>query len=431
MSDTHTLHVDRCTLCVCVSSTPSGTLRVCFLSLSVDPRTSMGGFWAAWALLVAVAPGPFKPEARYGFLSGNVSSIPDFPVTLDGTSRAVFRLDEICSSNCAPRVEGFNFSPPSAAATTAPAAHGLSDVSQHASPSVRDPLVVVLDRFVPLSGQIPPLWGTSVDNLEHNLSRFSSPSLARYLGHGPGPPEPNGVRPPAPAADPSFPLYRGRLPVGPASSDHPLRYPLRASYDPHEHLWAQLYLFYALQLSRRRARTVPSVYRCAYGTLSDAALDFEACLPPVRDHPSARALARADHRNTLAHARHQRLQRAAGDFAISRIARALTTLHCLFTPALAAMLRVHLVFLSALSPPLWSLKRPDITYNPISPFIDEDDFNRSDGLHTFSDASWSSPNPMGGHVSCMRMALSLGLPALSKSHVIRLPKPKLRPALPP
>ena len=44
------------------------------------------------------------------------------------------------------------------------------------------------------------------------------------------------------------------------------------------------------------------------------------------------------------------------------------------------------------------LKRPDITYNPISPFIDEDDFNRSDGLHTFSDASWSSPNPMGGHV---------------------------------
>ena len=69
----------------------------------------MGWFAAAWALL-AVAPGPYEPEARYGFPSGNVSSIPDFPVTLDGTSRAVFRLDEICSSNCAPRVEGFNFS---------------------------------------------------------------------------------------------------------------------------------------------------------------------------------------------------------------------------------------------------------------------------------------------------------------------------------
>ena len=62
----------------------------------------MGWFVAAWALL-AVAPGPYEPEARYGFPSGNVSSIPDFPVTLDGTSRAVFRLDEICSSNCAPR----------------------------------------------------------------------------------------------------------------------------------------------------------------------------------------------------------------------------------------------------------------------------------------------------------------------------------------
>ena len=36
----------------------------------------MGGFWAAWALLAA-APGPFKPEARNGFPSGNVSSIPE------------------------------------------------------------------------------------------------------------------------------------------------------------------------------------------------------------------------------------------------------------------------------------------------------------------------------------------------------------------
>ena len=64
--------------------------------LKLDPLASMGWFVAAWALL-AVAPGPFEPEARYGFPSGNVSSIPDFPVTLDGTSRAVFRLDEICS----------------------------------------------------------------------------------------------------------------------------------------------------------------------------------------------------------------------------------------------------------------------------------------------------------------------------------------------
>ena len=211
---THSTRRQMYIVCVCVSSTlrvpfryPSGSL----LRSKLDPLASMGWFAAAWALL-AVAPGPYEPEARYGFPSGNVSSIPDFPVTLDGTSRAVFRLDEICSSNCAPRVEGFNFSPPSAAATTAPAAHGLSDVSQHASPSVRDLLVVVLDRFVPLSGQIPPLWGTSVDNLEHNLSRFSSPSLARYLGHGPGPPEPNGVRPPAPAADPSL-STRLRIPI--------------------------------------------------------------------------------------------------------------------------------------------------------------------------------------------------------------------------
>ena len=53
----------------------------------------MGWLWVAWALL-AVAPAPIEPEARYGFPSGNISTIPDFPVTLDGLSRVVFRLDE-------------------------------------------------------------------------------------------------------------------------------------------------------------------------------------------------------------------------------------------------------------------------------------------------------------------------------------------------
>ena len=69
----------------------------------------MGWLWVAWALL-AVAPAPIEPEARYGFPSGNISTIPDFPVTLDGLSRVVFRLDETSSSNCAPspRVEGFH-----------------------------------------------------------------------------------------------------------------------------------------------------------------------------------------------------------------------------------------------------------------------------------------------------------------------------------
>ena len=99
---------------------------------SVDMRltstlASMGWLWVAWALL-AVAPAPLEPEARNGFPSGNISTIPDFPVTLDGLSRVVFRLDETSSSNCAPRVEGFHFSPPPAAATAAPTAHGLRDV---------------------------------------------------------------------------------------------------------------------------------------------------------------------------------------------------------------------------------------------------------------------------------------------------------------
>ena len=114
-------------VCVCVQHpsfvrVPFGFASCDLVSISLqsfDPLASMGWFWAAWALL-AVAPGPFEPEARYGFPSGNISTIPDFPVTLDGLSRVVFRLNETSSSNCAPRVEGFHFSPPPAAATAAP-----------------------------------------------------------------------------------------------------------------------------------------------------------------------------------------------------------------------------------------------------------------------------------------------------------------------
>ena len=47
MSDTHTLHVDRCTLCVCVCPAPfgypSGTLRVRFFVLSLIPLRAWGG----------------------------------------------------------------------------------------------------------------------------------------------------------------------------------------------------------------------------------------------------------------------------------------------------------------------------------------------------------------------------------------------------
>ena len=127
---THSTRRQMYIVCVCVSSTlrvpfryPSGSL----LRSKLDPLASMGWLWVAWALL-AVAPAPIEPEARYGFPSGNISTIPDFPVTLDGLSRVVFRLDETSSSNCAPRVEGFHFSPPPAAATAAPTAHGLRDV---------------------------------------------------------------------------------------------------------------------------------------------------------------------------------------------------------------------------------------------------------------------------------------------------------------
>ena len=55
-------------VCVCVSSTlrvpfryPSGSL----LRSKLDPLASMGWLWVAWALL-AVAPAPIEPEARYG-----------------------------------------------------------------------------------------------------------------------------------------------------------------------------------------------------------------------------------------------------------------------------------------------------------------------------------------------------------------------------
>ena len=119
---THSTRRQMYIVCVCVSSTlrvpfryPSGSL----LRSKLDPLASMGWLWVAWALL-AVAPAPIEPEARYGFPSGNISTIPDFPVTLDGLSRVVYRLDETSSSNCAPRVEGFHFSPPPAAATAAP-----------------------------------------------------------------------------------------------------------------------------------------------------------------------------------------------------------------------------------------------------------------------------------------------------------------------
>ena len=44
------------------------------------------------------------------------------------------------------------------------------------------------------------------------------------------------------------------------------------------------------------------------------------------------------------------------------------------------------------------MKPPDTIYNPTSPMIDMDDFTKNKGLHVFSNASWSTPNPMGGHV---------------------------------
>ena len=66
-------------VCVCVSSTlrvpfryPSGSLLVSKL----DPLASMGWLWVAWALL-AVAPAPIEPEARYGLIGGRgVASSP-------------------------------------------------------------------------------------------------------------------------------------------------------------------------------------------------------------------------------------------------------------------------------------------------------------------------------------------------------------------
>ena len=152
----------------------------------------MGWLWAAWALL-AVAPGPLKPEARHGFPSGNISTIPDFPVTLDGLSRVVFRLDETSSSNCAPRVEGFHFSPPPAAATAAPTAHGLRDVCHTLPDATRTTSASAFVDFVPHFAHFPPFWGTAMANLEHNFARFSSLLRSLRLGQGPGPPHPNSV----------------------------------------------------------------------------------------------------------------------------------------------------------------------------------------------------------------------------------------------
>ena len=131
--------------------------------LSVDPFASMGGLWAAWALLT-VTPGPVEPEARNGFPSGKVSSISDFPTTRFGTSRAAFRLDEFCSSNCAPGLEGFNFSLPRAAEMAAPFAHGLRNVSHDTSAATRATLDPGLVDFVPHFAQFPPFGGTLMDN---------------------------------------------------------------------------------------------------------------------------------------------------------------------------------------------------------------------------------------------------------------------------
>ena len=90
---THSTRRQMYIVCVCVSSTlrvpfryPSGSL----LRSKLDPLASMGWFVAAWALL-AVAPGPSEPEARYGFPSGNVLPIPDSNVTLVASPSAQFR----------------------------------------------------------------------------------------------------------------------------------------------------------------------------------------------------------------------------------------------------------------------------------------------------------------------------------------------------
>ena len=64
---THSTRRQMYIVCVCVSSTlrvpfryPSGSL----LRSKLDPLASMGWLWVAWALL-AVAPAPIEPEARY------------------------------------------------------------------------------------------------------------------------------------------------------------------------------------------------------------------------------------------------------------------------------------------------------------------------------------------------------------------------------
>ena len=158
-------------VCVCVSS----TLRVRFLIYDLvsklDPLASMGWFWAAWALL-AVAPGPFEPEARYGFPSGNVLPIPDSNMTFVASPRAQFRLDESCSSNSAPGLEGFYFSPPRTAATVGPSAHTLGSLARITRRSGIARFGPLFDDLLLKLGKISPLWPHSMLNAEHKNPRL-------------------------------------------------------------------------------------------------------------------------------------------------------------------------------------------------------------------------------------------------------------------
>ena len=283
---THSTRRQMYIVCVCVSSTlrvpfryPSGSL----LRSKLDPLASMGWLWVAWALL-AVAPAPIEPEARYGFPSGNISTIPDFPVTLDGLSRVVFRLDETSSSNCAPRVEGFHFSPPPAAATAAPTAHGLRDVCHTLPDATRTTSASAFVDFVPHFAHFPPFWGTAMANLEHNFARFSSLLRSLRLGQGPGPPHPNSVSSFALAvASPGW--YCGqkqyRPPVTTLEASEWPHHRAHALCDIYARLWAQLHVFYALQQATKRVRSVRSAYHFSvYGTLSDSHLE----MPPELEH---------------------------------------------------------------------------------------------------------------------------------------------------
>ena len=190
---THSTRRQMYIVCVCVSSTlrvpfryPSGSL----LRSKLDPLASMGWFAAAWALL-AVAPGPSEPEARNGFPSGNVLPIPDSNVTFVASPRAQFRLDESCSSNSAPGLEGFYFSPPRTAATVGPSAHTLGSLARITRRSGIARFGPLFDDLLLKLGKISPLWPHSMLNAEHNSTRFSPPTPPRYLDEGPGPPRPN------------------------------------------------------------------------------------------------------------------------------------------------------------------------------------------------------------------------------------------------